>query len=496
MTQTATAPQSPALASPRRAWWQFWRREEAHDSVCGKCGYVVTALPTFVCPECGSDLREVGIIRRDRPTRKLRWSDLPKAVRSKYRWRLAITATLASVLFASSIFLCSWSHEQQTWWFTSNSASYKSVAIESTFTTMRLLGMRYAREPSDLQVKVIVTGGNGVQHSTLVDLPELRMVYWYRTPPSGVAVRSDSTFNEESLLKWMGREVKADVSDPQVLAESRALVAAMKRYDGRVPKSQELVFENLVKQLTESAGPNTGPFKGGWSSTGKFSQPWWSVVFAFLAIFGPYQVYASLLGKRAMREGKAALIAEGLWEEPAADGPPAHSRTLTVLFSDMKDFTVRAAGSSRAELMKLLRANRRVVEKGVTKFGGNIVKTAGDGVLAKFDSATNAILAGVEIQRLAKLHNTTAAANETLELRIAISTGEVSIENDDVYGPAVNIAARLQECTPVGDVYLTDATRQAVTDSEVRTETVEAVELKGVRDKVVIHRAIAAPARP
>ena len=47
-------------------WARWWRRRRpralAGESTCGKCGYVVTTLPTFTCPECGSDLREVGIV--------------------------------------------------------------------------------------------------------------------------------------------------------------------------------------------------------------------------------------------------------------------------------------------------------------------------------------------------------------------------------------------------------------------------------------------------
>jgi adenylate cyclase len=158
----------------------------------------------------------------------------------------------------------------------------------------------------------------------------------------------------------------------------------------------------------------------------------------------------------------------------------------------MKDFTVRAAASSRADLLRLLRANRRVVEKGVAKYGGVVVKTAGDGVLARFDSATDGVLGGLEVQRLVRLHNEGAAAAEVLELRVAVSTGEVTIEREDVYGAAVNVAARLQGVTPVGEVYLTDATRQAMTESEVKVERIEVGELKGMPGMTVAYRAVTA----
>jgi class 3 adenylate cyclase len=490
-------PEATELEQPTatRGLWSRLTRQAGpeHDAVCGKCAYVVTSLPTFVCPECGSDLREVGIVRRNRPGRKarLRWRDVPKAIRRKYDRRIWVMALVAVVLSRYSVYAVSWSWDRPAWGFTSRSVSYNGASIEAPFLSLQLLGMRFAREPKDLQITLRMKGTDGAEHATYVDLPALRMLYWYRPASGGVVQRSDSAFDEAALLRWMEREVHANVNEPAVIAEARALAAALKRYDGRTPAHPDVLFEGLLQHLVNAAGPWSGPFKASWSTLPRtIGAPWGSMLFGLALVFGPYIVLSGWQRRKGMVEGKAALIAEGLWEELLADGGIAESRTLTVLFSDMKDFTVRAASASRADLLRLLRANRRVVEKGVARFGGTVVKIAGDGVVAKFESATNAVLAGLEVQRLAKLHNLTAAAEEMLELRVAVSTGEVTLERNDVYGPAVNIAARLQAITPVGEVYLTDATRQSATDSEMRTEAMEAVDLKGVKGSTAVHRAV------
>jgi class 3 adenylate cyclase len=477
----------------RRCWSRFRPQHDGHDTVCGKCAYLVSNLPTFTCPECGSDLREVGIVRRTRPPRAgLRWSDLPKPIRRKYTRRNATAALIAVVLSQVMSWAIAWIWDQPAWWFTSRSTSYTSLGIEAPFLSLRLLGMNFAREPADLRVTLHLKGVNGTDHAAYVDLPSLHLMYWHRDSSSAAVTRKESSFDQESLLRWMSKTTGADTKDPQVVAEAKALVAAFKQYDSQAPVHRNVLFNSVVDHLVNASGPMSGPFKPGWTMTGNIRVPWSSYLFGLILAFTPYIIYSRLQTQKAFAEGKAKLIAEGLWEEPAADEGIAESRTLTVLFSDMKDFTMRAASSSRADLLRLLRTNRRIVEKGVVRYGGSIVKTAGDGVLARFDSATNAVLAGLEVQRLAKLHNQTAAANDVLDLRIAISTCEVTVEREDVYGPAVNLAARLQTVTPIGDVYLTDATRQSVTDSEVRTETLERMEFKGTRGSTVIHRAVPA----
>src|SRR5581483_10548567 len=92
------------------------------------------------------------------------------------------------------------------------------------------------------------------------------------------------------------------------------------------------------------------------------------------------------LRRRADRRAKAVLIAEGRWEEPVPEPRPAESRTLTVVFTDVKDFTARAAAASRADLLRLVRATRRLVDRAVKQHRGRVVKTVGDGILCSFDS--------------------------------------------------------------------------------------------------------------
>jgi adenylate cyclase len=183
------------------------------------------------------------------------------------------------------------------------------------------------------------------------------------------------------------------------------------------------------------------------------------------------------------------LVRRGEWDDPRTAAAEPVSRTLTVLFADLKDFTSRAALSSRRELMTIVRAHRRIAEQAVTRHGGRIVKEFGDGLLADFESATEAVLAGLAMQAAAAAHNATAPPDDRIGLRIALATGEVTVEDGDVYGPSVNVAARLQGLAPAGDVYVSESTRHAVASAEVSLQLIGTFELKGIDTPTQVYRA-------
>lgn len=179
-------------------------------------------------------------------------------------------------------------------------------------------------------------------------------------------------------------------------------------------------------------------------------------------------------------------------------------RTLTIMFIDMHDYTARTASSSRGAIIELIQRLRKLAQPLVAEHGGRIVKTMGDGLLVTFDSPTDAVLCGRAIQRRAAQADVEggarsdddtgadaerAAPGDALSLRIGVTTGEVALEDNDVYGEPVNVASRIQQLAAPGEVYFSEATWHAMTKSEVAHEEVGAFELKGVAGKARVFRA-------
>jgi class 3 adenylate cyclase len=79
-------------------------------------------------------------------------------------------------------------------------------------------------------------------------------------------------------------------------------------------------------------------------------------------------------------------------------------------------------------------------------------------------------------------------AEDRVEIRIAISSGDVVLQDEDVFGTPVNLAARLEEITPAGEAYFTEAVFQSMNRSEIASEVVGRFEFKGIPDPVQVHR--------
>jgi TolB-like protein/Tfp pilus assembly protein PilF len=100
---------------------------------------------------------------------------------------------------------------------------------------------------------------------------------------------------------------------------------------------------------------------------------------------------------------------------------------------------------------------KHLVEPTVCAYQGRLTRSKGDGLLAEFDSAVDAVRCAVEIQH--RLAGAAAGNNEKLELRIGINSGDVIVDEHDIYGNSVNIASRLEGLAEPGGIYVTAAVR-------------------------------------
>ena len=120
----------------------------------------------------------------------------------------------------------------------------------------------------------------------------------------------------------------------------------------------------------------------------------------------------------------------------------AESQTATILVTDLVGSTelrVRL-GEERADLLR--RTHDDLLRTAVDAEGGTLVKGLGDGVLAMFAGAADAVAAAVAIQQAAYAHNR-EAPDEPLDIRIGLSAGDVSVEDGDCFGTPVVEASRL-----------------------------------------------------
>ena len=124
--------------------------------------------------------------------------------------------------------------------------------------------------------------------------------------------------------------------------------------------------------------------------------------------------------------------------------PYVESAFKVILFTDIVDSTRLTQELGDLVAMQLLRGHDSVVRAVLAKFGGNEVKHTGDGIMAVFDSASRTVGAAIEIQR--GLQEPNDLEGRELRVRIGVAAGEPVTEQDDLFGAAVQQAARLCAC--------------------------------------------------
>ncbi len=128
-------------------------------------------------------------------------------------------------------------------------------------------------------------------------------------------------------------------------------------------------------------------------------------------------------------------------------------RLTTVLCADVKSYT-RLMEADEAGTLETLRRCRQAMDALVSRHDGRIVNTWGDAIIAEFASVVEAVQCAIEIQTELKARNENLPENHQMWFRIGINLGDVMVEDDNIYGEGVNIAARLQEAADPGGIMI------------------------------------------
>jgi len=125
-------------------------------------------------------------------------------------------------------------------------------------------------------------------------------------------------------------------------------------------------------------------------------------------------------------------------------------RKLTaILAADVAGYS-RLMGTDEAGTARALREYRATLDPIVARYGGRIVKTAGDGVLLEFPSIVSAVECALAFQNLMVVQNADVPSDRQMWFRIGINLGDVLIDGQDILGDGVNIAARLESIAEPG----------------------------------------------
>ena len=168
----------------------------------------------------------------------------------------------------------------------------------------------------------------------------------------------------------------------------------------------------------------------------------------------------------------------------------AERRLSAILAGDVAGYSRLMGADEEGTLARLNAHRREFLEPKVAEHRGRVVKRTGDGILIEFASAVDAVRFATEAQRGMSERNAPVAADKRIELRMGIHVGDIIIEEGDIFGDGVNIAARLESIAEPGGICISDdAYRQVRGKIDTVFEDGGTQELKNIDHPVRIYRA-------
>src|SRR5437660_12053674 len=163
-------------------------------------------------------------------------------------------------------------------------------------------------------------------------------------------------------------------------------------------------------------------------------------------------------------------------------------RLAAIVSADVAGYSRLMGRDDSATLAGLKTHRRELIDPKIAEYGGRMVKTTGDGLLLEFPSVVDAVRCAVDVQRGMAERNAGVSLDQRIDFRIGINVGEVIIENGDIFGDGVNVAARLQELAEPGGICVSGRVHEDTQGKlDVTFEDAAEKQLKNIARPVRIH---------
>lgn len=163
-------------------------------------------------------------------------------------------------------------------------------------------------------------------------------------------------------------------------------------------------------------------------------------------------------------------------------------KLAAILYADVAGYS-RLTGEDEEGTHRALRASLDAITSHIQVQKGRVVHYAGDAVLAEFATVSNALSCAVEAQRDLKARNQDLPDDRKVQFRMGVNLGEVLVDQDEIYGDGVNIAARLETLAEPGGICISESVRIAIGNKlPLDYEFLGAQQVKNIAEPVRAYR--------
>jgi formylglycine-generating enzyme required for sulfatase activity/class 3 adenylate cyclase len=172
----------------------------------------------------------------------------------------------------------------------------------------------------------------------------------------------------------------------------------------------------------------------------------------------------------------------------------APRRLAAIVAGDIAGYSRLMEFDEEGTHVRMKRIQRDLIEPSITEHYGRLVKTTGDGFIAIFDSPLEAVRCAIVIQQNMTGRNAVLSRNQWIEYRIGVNLGDVIIEEDDIYGDGVNVAARIEGIAEPGQVFISGGIYEQIKNKLVcGYESLGDRKVKNITDPVRVYKVLPDP---
>jgi class 3 adenylate cyclase/alpha-beta hydrolase superfamily lysophospholipase len=317
-----------------------------------------------------------------------------------------------------------------------------------------------------------------------------RLVLWAAYPCGVEIVRPGAARGLMELIRgnWgMARRALADAISPSGSTDLRGWTSNYFRQSVSPEVAAKYVefyaavdvrpFLPRVKAPTlilHRRGDRNAPIRAGRAAAGLIPDA------RFVALDG--DIDAPFWGDSSYVDILTQFLDEGRGQEPRAEAPMA-AAVHTILITDMEGSTTLTQGLGDAKAQDVLRTHNTILRDGLRTHSGSETKHTGDGIMASFASASGALECAIVIQRGLAQHNE-SNPDIPIRVRIGLNAGEPVAEEKDLFGTAVQLAARICAHAEPGQILASDVVKGLAAGKRFLFADQGDVALRGFEDPV------------
>ena len=166
-------------------------------------------------------------------------------------------------------------------------------------------------------------------------------------------------------------------------------------------------------------------------------------------------------------------------------------RLAAILVADMVGYSRLMEADETGTIAQLKAHRKEIIDPTIAERHGRIVKVTGDAMLVEFHSVVDAVLCAVEVQRTMKIQNSVAPEDRRVEFRVGVNLSDVVIDEDDILGEGVNVAARLEGLAEPGGVCISRTVYNHVKNKvDLEFEDLGERQVKNIAEPLSIYRVL------